>query len=314
MSELDITVVIPAYRAEKWIARSIQSVLDQPDVTPEVIVVEDGVFDDTRSVTTTQFPCVKLITLTENQGVATARNAGLAAAEASFVLFLDSDDFIEGPLLKGLVNALIETNSDLAFGPFKLAGNDNFNNPVWIPSPITEIEWIIGWLETEPWASSWCGRIAWRAKSLRAAGGWREDITKKEDDEIMVRCLSSGFQMTTSTDGVGVYWQHTSPERRISMMREEVWPSLAQIHDLIRVWIESTHYTEANMLENALAFNCYKMAKKAFSRGELTYGRKFLEDARNLGVKGHYGNIFHRFLASILGLENKQKLKFHISR
>lgn len=84
-----ITVVIPAFNAEAFLAEAIESVLAQDYSPVEVIVVDDGSTDGTGAVATS-YPVACL--RQANGGQAAARNAGVAAARGSFVSFLDADD------------------------------------------------------------------------------------------------------------------------------------------------------------------------------------------------------------------------------
>ncbi|MCO5199179.1 MAG: glycosyltransferase [Anaerolineae bacterium] len=86
-----VSVVIPAYNRQAYIAGTIDSVLAQtvPDV--ELIVVDDGSTDATPAIVSRYGDTVRLIRQ-ENMGAAAARNCGALAATGQFVAFLDSDD------------------------------------------------------------------------------------------------------------------------------------------------------------------------------------------------------------------------------
>jgi glycosyltransferase involved in cell wall biosynthesis len=84
-----ISVVIPAFNAEPFLAEAIESVLAQDYGPIEVLVVDDGSTDRTADVASS-YPVACL--RQANGGPAAARNAGVAAARGSFVSFLDADD------------------------------------------------------------------------------------------------------------------------------------------------------------------------------------------------------------------------------
>ena len=88
---MKISVVIPAYNAEKHIARAIESVLSQTRPADEVIVVDDGSIDGTADVIRSFGERVILIQQ-ENAGASIARNAGIQAATGDWIAFLDGDD------------------------------------------------------------------------------------------------------------------------------------------------------------------------------------------------------------------------------
>ncbi|MHC5165167.1 MAG: glycosyltransferase family 2 protein, partial [Planctomycetota bacterium] len=88
---MKISVVIPAYNAEKHIARAIDSVLAQTRPADEIIVVDDGSTDATAEVVRSYGEKVIFIQQ-ENAGVSVARNAGIEAASGDWIAFLDADD------------------------------------------------------------------------------------------------------------------------------------------------------------------------------------------------------------------------------
>jgi amino acid adenylation domain-containing protein len=95
-----VSVVIPAYNSSKFLPAAIESVLCQTypksienlSLTLEIIVVDDGSTDDTKAVCD-RYPMVKYI-YQRNQGVAIARNTGIAASQGAYLILLDSDDIL----------------------------------------------------------------------------------------------------------------------------------------------------------------------------------------------------------------------------
>lgn len=86
-----ISVVIPAFNSGQWIAQTVESVLAQTVQPSEIIVVDDGSTDDTRRRLAPYMDRIRYL-LQANQGVAVARNSGIAAATGELIAFLDADD------------------------------------------------------------------------------------------------------------------------------------------------------------------------------------------------------------------------------
>jgi len=86
-----VSVIIPAYNATRWIARTIDSVRAQTYQPVEIIVVDDGSTDGTDEYVKNSFPQVTILRK-PNGGPATARNFGAKAAHGEFLAFLDMDD------------------------------------------------------------------------------------------------------------------------------------------------------------------------------------------------------------------------------
>jgi glycosyltransferase involved in cell wall biosynthesis len=88
---MTISVVIPAYNAEKYIARTISSVLAQTTKPDEIIIVDDGSTDNTASEIKKFADSVTYIHQ-QNAGASVARNTGIEHAKSDWIAFLDADD------------------------------------------------------------------------------------------------------------------------------------------------------------------------------------------------------------------------------
>ena len=93
------SIIIPVYNVEKYIKKCLDSVFSQTYKDYEVIVVNDGTKDNSMNIVKEYD--VKTINQ-KNQGLSEARNVGLKNAKGEYILFLDSDDYIEKDLLKEL--------------------------------------------------------------------------------------------------------------------------------------------------------------------------------------------------------------------
>jgi glycosyltransferase involved in cell wall biosynthesis len=103
----EVTVVITAYNAERYISRCIDSALGQTPSPSSVIVVDDGSIDSTASVVASYGDRVRLIRLASNAGPAVGRTTGLAQCTTEFVAFLDADDFWTPAFVQETVSFLI---------------------------------------------------------------------------------------------------------------------------------------------------------------------------------------------------------------
>jgi glycosyltransferase involved in cell wall biosynthesis len=105
-----VTVVIPAYNAERTLGATIESVLAQTYQDIEVVVVDDGSEDGTPEVADSHDNRVRCIT-TPNRGVSEARNTGIDHASGELVAFLDADDLWKPQKLRRQVD-LLDARSD----------------------------------------------------------------------------------------------------------------------------------------------------------------------------------------------------------
>lgn len=124
-----ISFIIPSYNSERYIARAIDSVLDQElnKEEYEIIIVNDGSTDGSLEICTAyaaQNDNIKIITQ-ENQGVSVARNTGLDVAKGRYIQFLDSDDTLVAKGIKYLLNHFEIDHYDLIRFWVKLVYGNN---------------------------------------------------------------------------------------------------------------------------------------------------------------------------------------------
>ncbi|MDE5770085.1 MAG: glycosyltransferase family 2 protein [Ruminococcus sp.] len=110
-----ISVIIPAYNVEKYISKCIDSVLQQSYYNIEIIIVDDGSHDNTPAIIDRYADKDNRIKTIHqiNQGLPAARNAGLKAASGDFIMFLDSDDWIESNCCKIALKQLLLHKADM---------------------------------------------------------------------------------------------------------------------------------------------------------------------------------------------------------
>ncbi|WNZ25294.1 glycosyltransferase [Leptolyngbya sp. NK1-12] len=92
MNSQTVSVIIPCYNAERFLAEAIESALGQSIAATEIIVVDDGSTDQTRAIVA-RYPQVKYI-YQSRQGVSAARNYGLQVSCGEYIVFLDHDDYL----------------------------------------------------------------------------------------------------------------------------------------------------------------------------------------------------------------------------
>lgn len=99
-----LSIIIPAYNVEKYIKKTLQSILSQNSNQIETIVIDDGSIDNTYKIAHQILKDVKNAKLIrkKNAGASVARNKGLKIAKGKYILFLDGDDFISKDFFKEL--------------------------------------------------------------------------------------------------------------------------------------------------------------------------------------------------------------------
>ena len=124
-----ISVIIPVYNSEKSLHRCINSVLCQSFLDFEIILINDGSQDTSGSLCDEYANKDSRIRVSHklNEGVSVARNLGLDIAKGEWVIFLDSDDWIDNHMLEDMYNKGISECADLVYGDMKVFYKDHID-------------------------------------------------------------------------------------------------------------------------------------------------------------------------------------------
>lgn len=124
-----LSIIIPAYNAEKYIQTTVECLLHQTYPNKEIIIVDNGSTDDTSIICDKyckKSSFIRVIHLQKNIDVYGARNMGLQEAKGDYIAFMDADDGIDEYAYEILINMLTKTKSDVAACDFKVEYSDNF--------------------------------------------------------------------------------------------------------------------------------------------------------------------------------------------
>lgn len=308
--EPDVTVVIPAYRAERFIDRAIESVLTHPEINPEIVVVVDGIFDRTPEIAGRYANTTVLINRI-NQGACAARNRGLEVARAPYVMFLDADDWIESPLLSSLSETLRLTGAELGLGRSDRIEENGRRFEAYRPKILANqklyrLELIAG--DFVPTCST-----LWNREFLSSIGGWKLGLRRNQDYELVIRATLLGAGAAVSLQGTGVFsvW---SSNHRISCDNsvETSRDRINIIRMLVRLAEERGHLDEVTLI--AFRRATYRLLRSLSRHVDAEPYWEADEFWRQLGGSGHYGSLLHRLFASIIGLRRKEMLAVATAR
>lgn len=117
-----VTYVVPVYNTEAFISRCVISLMEQTYYNIDFVFVDNASTDKSLDVlrqVITEYPSrrsdVRIITNRENKGSATARNQGLDAAVGDYVMFADSDDYVEADYVESLVAEAEKNDADIVY-------------------------------------------------------------------------------------------------------------------------------------------------------------------------------------------------------
>ena len=117
MMEPKISVIVPIYQVEAYVERCLTSLAAQTWPHMEVIIIDDGSPDGRGRICdgwAARDERFQVVHLPENRGLSAARNEGVSRASGAYIVFVDSDDYVEPELLKTLYRALAEGRGDIS--------------------------------------------------------------------------------------------------------------------------------------------------------------------------------------------------------
>lgn len=135
--EAKISVVLPVYNVEKYLKTCIETVLNQTYKNLEIILVDDGSTDGTTVRLCDELAekndCIHVIHK-KNGGLSSARNMGVEIAKGEYVVFVDSDDYIEKNMLSSLFQDAKENDVRMVIGGMVIDGHKKIIRPDALPA------------------------------------------------------------------------------------------------------------------------------------------------------------------------------------
>jgi glycosyltransferase involved in cell wall biosynthesis len=186
-----VSVVIPAFNAEHYLAEAIDSVLAQTGAPLECIVVDDGSNDGTRRIAEAYGGKVRCLSR-PNQGVSAARNAGIEAARGELIAFLDADDVWVPDKLERQTRLFCEVPGLVfSYGGIELV--DARLAPLGSPIPaVPPPEAVHRTLMLRPGGFGLAITGLIRREVLEALGGFDPRLSTSADGDLALRLVNAG--------------------------------------------------------------------------------------------------------------------------
>lgn len=110
-----ISVIVPIYNTEKYLVKCIESICNQTFRDIQIILVDDGSTDSSGSICDTYADLDERIMVIHNcnQGVVQSRKVGLAVAKGEFIVFIDSDDYMDESAIQHMYESMQDSSSDI---------------------------------------------------------------------------------------------------------------------------------------------------------------------------------------------------------
>lgn len=241
-----ITVFIPVYQAERYLAESIESMLGQSFADFEVLIIDDGSYDRSYEIATayaTKDQRIRILQNDGNRGVSFTRNRGIQEAKGEFLALLDADDLsVPERLAKQL--AFFDQNPDVVAcgtqaGIIDADGHDT-GERIEVPTNRDEVKILL------PFQNQFVNSsMMFRLAALRKTDGYYEGLS--EDYQLAAQ-LNAQYYLTNLPDTLVQYRSHKSSlsKQQLSKMQEGERAVFSLIHRQLGIepsshWIDIHH-------------------------------------------------------------------------
>ena len=232
----DISIIVPAYNAEKYIDKCIESLINQTKKEIEIIIINDGSTDKTEE-------CVKKYKdkrikyyKNTNQGIGKTRNFGIEKATGKYLMFVDSDDYIDKDACDKLFKRIEQDKSDVVVCDYyKVKNNVQEKNKIddFKTTTLKEHPELINKINTAPW-----NKIYRRDLIIKEDIKFVEN-TKYEDSPFVLKALDKANKISKLNEYLNYYIVHGNSETTV---RDERVYDFFKIIEIIRVYFKDKEY------------------------------------------------------------------------
>ena len=267
----DISIIVPIYNAEKYLNKCIDSLVNQTKKELEFILVNDGSTDSSEDIIKSYKDKRIKYFKNKNQGIGKTRNFGIDKATGKYLMFLDSDDYLDINACEKLYNKAIKEKSDLVVFDFyrveetlKEVTINNFKSSSLKENPNLLLDINLG-----P-----CNKLIKRELIDKNNTRFNEEL-KYEDTPFVTEIIKNANKISKLNEYLHYYVIHSNSETTV---RDERVFDIIKIIDIIRNQYKDEKYMEdvVNKLTVRTITN-YTIQQRV--QKDLKVGMKFIDEA-----------------------------------
>lgn len=305
MFSYKVSIIVPVYNVQNYLEKCLDSILEQTYNDLEIILVDDGSTDKSGFICDSYEKKDKRVKVIhkKNGGLSAARNAGLEIASGDYLLFIDSDDWIENDYVNYLLHLIIQYKTDISICEIiNITENGRIiNNPLNDNCEVLldEKRSLLELLKTRLFSTSVCGKMFCR----KLFSNRRFPVGKiYEDIPVVYDIFLEGHKVAFGAKGLYYYLlrQNSITKSKFSTKRLDAISFITEAMDKVDLI-----YPEFKNLTDLRRFLAFFTLMESFSNDELS--QKYVSLVRKEIKKYRMNVIFSR------GIRNKDRMKAFIS-
>jgi len=308
MSEL-VSIIIPCYNAENWVAEAIDSCLKQTYPNIEVIVIDDGSTDRSLEIIQSYGEQIIWQSLPHQDGNF-ARNTGFSLSQGEYIQYLDADDYILPDKIARQVSFLEQTQADVVYGDWRHQRHLPDGSICLENIEVSQVQAdILASLLANWWVA--LAALIYRRSAVKNSAGWDENLAAAQDRDFFLSVVMNGAKVVYQPGCYSIYRRYGSVT--VSTSSKTRW---LKSHQQVLSKVEG-QLLEMNQLSmkyrHALAMSYFELARESLFVDYSQY-LVFLEKALVLfpDFQSHSKRAIYRFVQNVLGFRQTERIACQI--
>lgn len=304
-----VSILIPCYNADRWIAQAIESALAQTYSDIEVIVVDDGSSDRSLEIIQSYDDRIRWETQ-PNQGGNATRNRLLELSTGDWLQYLDADDYLQPDKIAAQVHFLTQTSdADLIYSPsiYEYWNPETQRQEV-VPIPEPHDLWIL----LARWYLPQTGSPLWRKQAIVGVGRWKQNQPCCQEHELYFRLLKAGrrFEYLPKAGSVYRQWSENTVCKKD---KSEVYRQRFIILDEMEAYLHKTNQltTLRQTAINQARFECARMIWLTNPKWAKDIMAKIKRTEKTFVPKGQAAPKHYRLMYRLFGFSLAESIAAH---
>lgn len=306
-----VSIIIPVYNAEKRLAETINSALNQTWQNIEIIIVDDGSTDGSINIARSFTDARIKVFQQSNKGASAARNLGLQYAKGKYIQFLDADDLLSGEKIAAQVK-LLDNSDDLiavcdtihfidGTDPYRVKPTKEWYNSG-SDDPVDFLLKLYMGNEVIPGYGGMIQPNAWLTPAvlIKKAGHWNEFKCPDDDGEFFCRVILASKGVRYSSTGTNYYRKYIKGKSLSAQKTREAFQNTLLAIDLKYSYLKAR--TNSKLLDKIFARHYWDLGVASYPL-HIAISNKAIKQAKKMDYKGpkYVSGKSSMFLSKIVG-------------